>query len=205
MFIVGDLFDFYFEYPHTIPKMYFDLYLAIESLRKKDIEVHYVLGNHDYWVQSFIRDRLMTKVYPQAADIVIRGKSFHITHGDGILSWDRGYRILKAVIRNPFFIWCYRWLHPTLGYGFAHWVSRTGYHNGHSAEYNRRVQDELSAYASQQIARGSQFVICGHYHQSVDHELSGGKLIVMGDWISAPSYAYFDGNDLTLIPVDNHE
>ncbi len=199
---MGDLFDFYFEYPHTIPKMYFDLYVEIQKLRDAEIDVHYILGNHDYWVQSFMSDKLMTNVYLEHLEFDCEGKSFHLTHGDGILSWDHGYRILKAVIRNPVFIWLYRWLHSNIGYAFAHWISNRGYRNGHSDDYNNRVQNELMTYAEKQTVGTIDYVISGHYHQRVDRDVNGGKLLILGDWIHAPSYGYFDGSELTLIPYE---
>ncbi|NQV36916.1 MAG: UDP-2,3-diacylglucosamine diphosphatase [Candidatus Marinimicrobia bacterium] len=205
LFIVGDLFDFYFEYSHTIPKMYFDLYFQIQKLRDANIEVHYILGNHDYWVQNFMTEKLMTKVYFHDADFEIAGKKFHLTHGDGILSWDRGYRVLKAIIRNRVFISLYRCLHSTIGYTFAQWISNRGYRNGHSDEYNKRVQTELASYAESYIKQDTDYVISGHYHQRVEKEILDGKLLILGDWIHAPSYGYFDGSQLSLIPFDHDE
>lgn len=205
LFIVGDLFDFYFEYPHTIPKMFFDLYYQIQDLRNHNIDIHYLLGNHDYWVQDFMTKKLMTTVYFNDADFTCTGKKFHLTHGDGILSWDRGYRILKTVIRNRVFIGLYRWLHPTIGYAIAHWVSKRGYSNGHSDEYNECVQTELTSYAEYFIKQDVDYVISGHYHQRVDKDIRGGKLLILGDWIHAPSYGYFDGKHLSLIPFEYDE
>ena len=205
LFIVGDLFDFYFEYPHTIPKMFFDLFCQIQDLRDRNIEVHYVLGNHDYWVQDFMTEKLMTTVYFNNADFTCAGKKFHLTHGDGILSWDHGYRILKTLIRNRVFIRLYRWLHPTIGYAFAQWISNRGYSNGHSDEYNERVQIELASYAESFIKQDVDYVISGHYHQRIDKDIRGGKLLILGDWIHAPSYGYFDGKHLSLIPFEYDE
>ncbi len=202
LFIVGDLFDFYFEYPHTIPKMYFELYNQIHALRSSNVQVYYVLGNHDYWVRDFMTDTLMSRVYFDDVGVKINGKYFHITHGDGILSWDRGYRILKAVIRNRLFIALYRMVHSTIGYGFALWVSKRGYSNGHSEAYNKRVQDELSDFAEEKINAGADYVISGHYHQRIEKEIHSGKLLILGDWIHAPGYGYFDGSELTLIPFE---
>ncbi|MEE9190670.1 MAG: UDP-2,3-diacylglucosamine diphosphatase, partial [Candidatus Neomarinimicrobiota bacterium] len=119
LFIVGDLFDFYFEYPHVIPKVYFIFYSEVFALKQKGIEIHYILGNHDYWVSDFIQDTITNKTYFDDVQFELGGKKFYVTHGDGLLSRDKGYRIVKVILRNRFFIWCFRWLHPTFGYLFG--------------------------------------------------------------------------------------
>ena len=111
LFINGDLFDFYFEYQDVIPKVYAPFYYQILKLRESGVKVHYVLGNHDFWVMDFINDYLFDEVYKNDLKIDIAEKTFYITHGDGYLSWDRSYRVLKRFIRSRLFIWLYRSLH----------------------------------------------------------------------------------------------
>ncbi|MCS5641366.1 MAG: UDP-2,3-diacylglucosamine diphosphatase, partial [Candidatus Marinimicrobia bacterium] len=120
------------------------------------------------------------------------------THGDGILSWDQGYRLLKMVIRNPVFIWLYRWVHPTIGYSIANWISKKGQHYEHSDEYNERILSELEAFSKPYITNGFDYVITGHYHQATEKMINGGKLLILGDWIHYFTYGYFNGNDLSL-------
>ena len=98
-FFVGDLFDFYFEYPDLVPKAYMDFYQKALEMKKGGIDLHFLLGNHDYWVQEFMNDLVMDKIHLDDAIIEVNGKKFFITHGDGLLSWDHGYRILKRIIR----------------------------------------------------------------------------------------------------------
>jgi UDP-2,3-diacylglucosamine hydrolase len=198
LFIVGDLFDFYFEYPHVIPKMYFHLFTELHHLKQNGMEIHYVLGNHDYWVQEFITETITTKTYFTDMTFELAGKKFYVTHGDGIISWDRGYRLLKKLLRNRLFVWSYRWLHPTLGYKFAFWVSRRSHQNTHTEETNRRVQMELKRYATNHASNGYDFVVSGHYHQVAELPLSPGKLVILGDWVHNYSYGYFDGHDLVV-------
>ncbi|MFC1581299.1 UDP-2,3-diacylglucosamine diphosphatase [Candidatus Neomarinimicrobiota bacterium] len=198
LFIVGDLFDFYFEYPHLIPKAYFRFYSKLFDLKQSGVEIHYILGNHDYWILDFMTETLTTKSYKDDVQLKLKEKSFYITHGDGLLPWDRGYRILKSIIRNPVFIWLFRWLHPTIAYRFASWVANRSRHYEHSPDYNKRVLDELSEVAEQYIASGTDYFLSGHYHQASEQIIKNGKLIILGDWIQYNSYGYFDGNDLTL-------
>jgi len=198
LFILGDLFDFYFEYPYVIPKMYFQLYHELFHLKSKGVALHFMAGNHDYWFQDFISEKLFDKTYTDDTVVEVNGKKFYLTHGDGILSWDRGYRLLKMVIRNPVFIWLYRWVHPTIGYSIANWISKKGQHYEHSDEHNERILSELEVFSKPYITNGFDYVITGHYHQATEKMINGGKLLILGDWIHYFTYGYFNGNDLSL-------
>jgi UDP-2,3-diacylglucosamine hydrolase len=202
-FFVGDLFDFYFEYPHLIPKAYMDFYQKAMDMKKDGIELHLLLGNHDYWVQEFITEELMDQVYFDDAILELDGKRFFITHGDGLLSWDHGYRILKKIIRSKFFIWLFRWVHPTIAYRLANAISKSGRHQTHSNDFNKDVRIELQNVAKNHFDNGFDFMICGHYHLGEMFSVNEGKLAVLGDWFYRPSYAIFDGTDLTLHPWEN--
>ena len=118
--INGDLFDFYFEYKDVIPKVFVPFYHEILKIREKGVKVHYIVGNHDYWVQDFITEVLFDKTYLSDTSFNSSGKKFYVTHGDGYLSWDRGYRFLRKIIRSRLFIWLYRWIHPTIGLSLIH-------------------------------------------------------------------------------------
>ncbi len=198
LFILGDFFEFYFEYPHVIPKMFFPILSKLHQLKEAGVEIHFMTGNHDYWIQDFITSFLSTKSYMDDTIITSNGKTFYLTHGDGLLSWDRGYRALKRLIRNRLFIWCYRWVHPTIGYKFAEWISTKGRHYEHTAEYNQKVIAELKAHAETITKDDVDFFICGHYHQTVAEPIEGGQLFILGDWISYCSYGVFDGTTMAL-------
>jgi len=198
LFILGDLFDFYFEYNDVIPKDYFPFYMEIDRLKKAGVKTHFLLGNHDYWVSDFITKTLMDKVYKNDCEFTINGKTFLLTHGDGLLSWDRGYRLLKKIIRSKAFIWCYRWIHPNLGYWIAKKFSGNHEHYAHSEDYNEKVLDNLSEFAREKIENGIDYILCGHYHQYTEKRIGEGKIIILGDWFSYDSYAEFDGEKLEL-------
>ena len=198
LIINGDLFDFYFEYKYVIPKVYSHFYYQILKLRESGVKVHYVLGNHDYWVMDFINDTLFDEVYDDDVKIKIGGKTFYITHGDGFLSWDKSYRALKRLIRSRLFIWFYRSLHPSIGYSFANWVSKKGEHYAHSDDYNKKILNEMRIQAKPYLDNGCDYFISGHYHQAKELDMKNGKLLILGDWLNFFSYAKFDGNDLKL-------
>ena len=198
LFINGDLFDFYYEYPHVIPKKYFDTYVKIYELKQAGIEIHFLLGNHDFWVMDFITEKLNMIVHKKDFDFELNGKKFHLTHGDGLLSWERGYRFVKGILHNRFFIWLFRWLHPTFGFRFAEWIASRSRHFEHSKEHNEKVRKELIRVSTPIIENGIDYFITGHYHQHTEEKIGNGKLIVLGEWIKTFSYAEFDGEELTL-------
>ena len=198
LIINGDLFDFYFEYKDVIPKVYAPLYYQILKLRESGVKVHYILGNHDYWVIDFINDVLFDKVYDDDVKLKIGKKTFYITHGDGFLSWDKSYRALKKFIRSRLFIWFYRSLHPRIGYSFANWVSKKGEHYVHTKEYNKKILDEMKVQSKPFFDDGCDYFISGHYHQAKELDMKNGKLLILGDWLSFFSYGKFDVEDLRL-------
>ena len=197
-FFVGDLFDFYFEYPDLIPKAFNDFYQKALYMKSKHIDLHFLAGNHDYWIGDFIKDEIMDKTYLNDAEIKIKNKRIFITHGDGLLSWDHGYRLLKTVIRSKLFTKIFQWLHPTIAYKIAKFISRSGKHNTHNNDFNKDVRSELKNYAEKHFEEGFDYMITGHYHLGELFELKKGKLAVLGDWFFRPSYAIFDGEELQI-------
>jgi UDP-2,3-diacylglucosamine hydrolase len=178
--------------------VYFPFYQKLFSLKNSGVDIHFITGNHDHWTMDFMGETLTTKVHFDDVSIDIHGKRFYLTHGDGILSWDRSYRVLRTIIRSKLFIWLYRWLHPTIGYGIAHAISKKGRHYNHSKEYNEKVMRELKVFTETVAADGHDYVLTGHYHQARIENVNGGKLVVLGDWLQYFSYAIFDGNELEL-------
>tara|TARA_Y100001968_G_scaffold331035_1_gene384520 strand:- start:813 stop:1553 length:741 start_codon:yes stop_codon:yes gene_type:complete len=197
-FFVGDLFDFYFEYPNMIPKAFHDFYSKASILKRHGIKLYFLTGNHDYWVGDYIKDVVMTKVYLDDHKIKINGKKFYITHGDGLLSWDHGYRLLKKITRSKIFIWLFYWIHPTIAYKIASYISRSGDYSAHRSDLDENVRIELQKVAKSHFDNGFDYMISGHYHLGEIFTLNKGKLAVLGDWFFKPSYAVFDGNELEL-------
>ena len=156
------------------------------------------LEDLDYFLIDFITEELMYRVYDSDFEFTINGKNFLLTHGDGLLSWDRGYRIMKKIIRSPLFVWCFRCLHPNIGYWVAKKFSGNHEHYVHSDEYNQKVLDDLTPFACEKIKGGADYILCGHYHQATEKQINTGKLLILGDWFTFDSYAVFDGKNLVL-------
>ena len=202
LIFVGDLFDFYFEYPDLIPKAYADFYSKALDLKKHNVELIFLVGNHDYWVQDYMMKDIMDKVYFGNVKFTLNKKKFYLTHGDGILSWDHGYRLLKKIVRNKFFIMLLKWIHPTITYKLAKFISRSGYHETHDKSLEEKIRNELIKFFGPRLKSDFDYVICGHYHLGEIINIGNGSLAVMGDWFNKPTYAYFDGNRLTMHPCN---
>jgi UDP-2,3-diacylglucosamine hydrolase len=200
LFIVGDFFDFWFEYHHVIAKRYYDIVSQLHRLKDSGVTIHFILGNHDYWTNGFLENDLNIHVYPATADIEIDGKKIHLTHGDGLLEKDSGYRLMRRVLRSRITVTIYRWLHPDLGI----WLAQTA--SGFSRKYNQpphgyeeEILEELTEYARSRWNEGSDIVVMGHYHLNRlltnDTEKS---FLCLGDWISHYTYGKLSDSRLTL-------
>lgn len=198
LFLVGDIFDFYYEYPDVIPKTYFKVFSKLFQLKEKGIQIHFIVGNHDYWVMDFITETLMTQTHFGDYQFESHGKTFYLTHGDGLLSWDHGYRLLKKIIRSKLFVHLYRWIHPTVGYWIARWVSRSAPEYEVTKDVEDKVRTELIQFAEKKIQNNVDYVVSGHYHLGEMIQINRGKLAVLGDWFSEPKYAIFDGEHFEM-------
>jgi len=125
LYIVGDLFDFWFEYRSVIPRTYFNVLIALRTLVTNGIKVNFITGNHDFWVDSFFRQDLEISVHEAPLEVTIDGYRLFIAHGDGLAKKDTGYRLLKKVLRHPINIRFYRLLHPDVAFALAGFFSRT--------------------------------------------------------------------------------
>lgn len=194
LFIVGDLFDFWFEYQYVIPKHHFDLLCRLKQLIERGIEIHYLVGNHDFWLGSFFKETLGIQLHLDTYATTLNGKQVYLTHGDGIAKNDRGYRILKRILRNPFNIKLFNLLHPDIGFKLAGQSS-------HISRTYRDVPDHDSDYiefAKQRFKEGHDVVVIGHTHRPIRIEENGSVYINTGDWITHFTYGKMTGNQITL-------
>ena len=196
LFIVGDLFDAWFEYRTVIPKGYHRLFTALEDITRADIEVNYLAGNHDYWMRNFFRDFLGVQTYSEPFAVTIDQKKFYIHHGDGLAANDSGYRMLKKVLRNPVSMRLYSWLHPDIGITIARASSRKSRHYTSQKRYGE--EDGMRRFAAKKIAEGIDYVIMGHRHQPIAVPIEKGLYVNLGDWISYFTFAEFANGQLEL-------
>jgi UDP-2,3-diacylglucosamine hydrolase len=195
LFIVGDLFDYWFEYKSVVPKGYFRLFSKLADLADAGIKLTYLAGNHDFWLRDYFPQELGLQIERDPIERTIMGKRFYLHHGDGLLKNDTGYRILKRVLRNRTNIFLFSLVHPDLAAMIARWSSQK------SRQYTSKREfegDDMSKFAQQKISEGYDYVIMGHNHVSCRRNIGSGVYVNLGDWISERTYAVFDGTSLEL-------
>ena len=190
LFILGDLFDYWFEYKRVYQKGYFRTLTALQDVAEKGIQIHYFIGNHDFLHQDFFTSEFGIIMHENPITITLNNKKFYIGHGDGLVKNDVGYRILKTVLRNKFVQKLYSLLHPDLGIAIASKTSKS------SREYTKKKDygeiDGMQSAAIQKIDEGYDYVIFGHTHERSIKKINGGTYINLGSWIDAPCYGKFD-------------
>ncbi len=196
IYIVGDLFDFWFEYKHVVPKRYFTLFYHFRTLINNGVTIHFLPGNHDYWVRDFFPDEIGFMMHPEMFGTEIQGKRVFFFHGDGVSSKDKGYQFLKRVFRNPFNIFLFRWLHPDIGIPLARMTSNTSRH--HTSNKILKDEDDYRAFAIDKFNMGYDIVVMGHSHRPSIEHIQGKFLINLGDWIKHNSYGVLSSGELSL-------
>jgi UDP-2,3-diacylglucosamine hydrolase len=195
LFIVGDLFDYWFEYRSVVPKGYFRLFTKLAELAEAGITLTYLAGNHDFWLRGYFAKEMGMLIEPEPVERVIAGKRFYIHHGDGLLKDDTGYRILKRVLRNKANIFLFSLVHPDLASRIARWSSNKSRRYTSKRKYEG---NDMTTFASRKIGEGFDFVVMGHNHLPCRHELGQGVYVNLGDWVHHQTYAVFDGTTLEL-------
>ncbi|SDW70526.1 UDP-2,3-diacylglucosamine hydrolase [Hydrobacter penzbergensis] len=202
IFIVGDIFDFWYEYKAVVPKGYTRLLGKLAELTDSGIKVHVFVGNHDMWMSGYFEKELNIPVYHEPKVFERNGKQFYIGHGDGLGPGDKGYKFIKKIFRSPLCQWLFGQLHPTWGIGLANYFSRKSREKTGSADQHFLGEDnEWLIIYSKEVLRQQQFdyFIFGHRHYPIDFKLSDtSRYINLGDWIRTFTYASFDGTDVQL-------
>ena len=194
LIIGGDFFDFWFDYKYVAPKGFNDILYRLEQLFKSGIKIHYILGNHDYWDFGSFTQKFGAIVHDGDLEFDINGQRILVTHGDGLLKKDVGYRFMKRVIRSKLAIFLFRLLHPDWGCALAQKVSKSSSHYHHHDEKSIELRKDLQQFANQKWNEGYDVVLIGHYHQT-KIEISGEKsLIFMGDWLKHFTITSLDKN-----------
>ena len=203
VFIVGDIFDFWYEYKKVVPKGYVRLLGKLAELTDAGIPIHVFVGNHDMWMSGYFEQELNIPVYHEPKAFTFNNKHFLIGHGDGLGPGDHGYKFIKKIFRNPICHWLFGFLHPDWGIGIANYFSRksrekTG--NGDEA-FLGEDKEWLIVYCKEIIQKEAyDFLVFGHRHFPIDFKLSEhSRYINLGDWIRNFTYAEFDGNDMKLL------
>jgi UDP-2,3-diacylglucosamine hydrolase len=189
LFIVGDLFDYWFEYKRVIQKGFIKTLAALSSFEENGKKVHYIIGNHDFMHRDFFENEVGVKLYNEPVETVLNGKNFFMAHGDGLVKNDLGYKILKKILRNKFIQRMYSIIHPDLGIKIASKTSQTSREYTTNKHYGQI--DGLLETAKQKIDQGSDYVIFGHSHTLALEKYNKGYYINLGTWLDKPCYGKF--------------
>tara|TARA_B110000438_G_C15799744_1_gene644551 strand:- start:1425 stop:2120 length:696 start_codon:yes stop_codon:yes gene_type:complete len=192
--IGGDFFDFWFNYKHVIPSGYVDLLEQLDLLNSHGVQIHFILGNHDFWDFGYFNKKFGAQVYSGNLNTIHNKKKIQVCHGDGLLKNDHGYRIMKKIIRSPISISMFKLFHPDWGCRLAQKISKTSSEYHHHDLKLESIREELISYAKSQWELGTNIVLLGHYHQTgIIHE-NGNTLIFMGDWLRHFTITRLDEN-----------
>ena len=202
IFIVGDLFDFWYEYKKVVPRGYVRILGKLAAITDAGIPVHFFVGNHDMWMKDYFQQELNIPVYFEPVNFEFNGKKFLVGHGDGLGPGDKGYKFIKQLFRNKACKWLFGVLPPALGMGIAHYFSRKSRAQTGQTDEKFLGEDKewLIIYCKQLLQKEYfDYLIFGHRHLPIDFALTEkSRYINLGDWIKYFSYAVFDGQNLEL-------
>lgn len=196
LFLLGDLFDFWFEYRHAVPRGHFRVLAALRRLVERGLPVTFVGGNHDFWADTYLDQEIGCRVHRDPIEVTLQGRKLFLAHGDGLMAGDRGYLFLKSVLRHPLAITAYRWIHPDVGIPFARVVSRLS--RGHRDESLFDAESLRRRVALPRYERGVDAVVLGHFHVPTLIRENGRDFVVLGDWIERNCYAALEGGEFRL-------
>lgn len=195
--ILGDLFDYWFEYRRVIQKGFFKTLAALQTLSEKGIKVHYIIGNHDFLHRDFFEKEVGAKLYFDAVTLTFNDKEFFLGHGDGLIKNDLGYKILKKLLRNRVLQFLFSLIHPDLGIKLASSTSKKS--RDYTTTKNYGESDSLFEVAKEKINEGYDYVMFGHSHRRRFEKYNDGYYVNLGTWLSKPCYGKFQNDKFEII------
>ena len=195
IFLLGDLFDFWFEYKTVVPKGFVRVLGKLAELKDAGIDIYFFVGNHDLWMRDYFQKELNIPVFHKPQEFDINGKLFLIGHGDGLGPNDHGYKRMKKVFTFPFFKWLFRWLHPDIGVRLGHYFSVKNklISGDEDARFLGEENEWLALYCRRKLTeKHYDFFIFGHRHLPLEIELNNNSTYInLGDWIQYFTYGEF--------------
>jgi UDP-2,3-diacylglucosamine hydrolase len=202
IFLLGDIFDFWFEYKSVVPRGFVRFLGKVAEITDSGIPVHFFTGNHDVWVFDYLPKETGMIIHHEPYVTEIMGKRFFIAHGDGLTNLDRGYNLLKWLFHNRFAQWLFARLHPNFAFGIAHrWSRSSRLSNGIDGEgYLGDSKEEQIVFAKEKLKEEHfDFFVFGHRHLPIELNISEkSKVFVLGEWIKSYTYGVFDGEKFKL-------
>lgn len=202
IYLVGDIFDFWFEYKHAIPKGYIRLLGKIAEIRDSGIPVIFFTGNHDMWMFDYFPTELGIPVYRNPMQLKVGEHKLLVGHGDGLGPGDHMYKFLKRIFESKISQWLFARFHPNFGIGFANRWSRSSRISNIKKEEDKFLgeREYLWQYCKDVEAREHHdYYIFGHRHLPLNLEVGeSSKYINLGEWVNYYTYGVYDGNTMEL-------
>ena len=202
IFLLGDLFDFWFEYKTVVPRGFVRVLGKLAEISDSGIPIYFFVGNHDLWMRDYFKKELNIPIFRDPKEFEFNGKSFFIGHGDGKGPGDKGYKRMKKVFTNPFFKWLFRWLHPELGMRFAQYLSVKNklISGDEDKKFLGEENEWLALYAKRKLEQKHyDYFVFGHRHLPMEIKVGENSTYFnLGDWITHFTYGEFDGTEFKL-------
>ncbi|TGN26660.1 UDP-2,3-diacylglucosamine diphosphatase [Empedobacter tilapiae] len=201
LFLIGDLFDFWFEYKHVVPKGFVRVLGKLAEISDRGIPIYFFVGNHDLWMKDYLEEQINAIVFRDKQDFIINGKDFFIVHGDGKGPGDKGYKRMKKVFTNKVCQFLFYLLHPDLAMWLGITASRKNKMISGDEDVNFLGVDNewLIMYSRKQLHRKYyDYLVYGHRHLPMEIAIGKARHINLGDWINYFTYGVFDGKEFEL-------
>lgn len=202
IYLVGDLFDFWFEFKTVVPKGFTRLLGKLAELSDAGVQLHLFHGNHDLWQFGYLEQELNAKIYAKPITINLFGKTYHIAHGDGLGPNQRWFKFILSIYRNRFFQRLFAFFHPNIGIGLANWFSAQSKKKTftENAVYYGDDKEYLMLYAKEILQQKHvDYFVFGHRHLAMQKPITpNSQFINLGDWMSYNTYLEVDENGATL-------
>lgn len=200
--LLGDIFDFWFEYGKVVPKGFVRLQGKLAELSDSGIQIAMFTGNHDMWMRDYFPTELGISVYKEPVSLTINSVRIQMGHGDGLGPGDYKYKLLKKLFRNRILQWSFGWIHPDWGIGLA---TRWSDHSRESSMLNEKpfmgAREYLFQYCIEvEKTHHHDYYVFGHRHLPIEMEIShNSRYINVGEWINFYTYGVFDGSKFSLL------
>ena len=202
LYLLGDIFDMWFDYKRVVPRGYVRLLGKLAELSDAGLQIHYFIGNHDMWVFNYFEKELGAKIYREPQEISLEGKTLLVGHGDGLGSGDASYKFIKRIFACKFNQWLFARLHPNFGLWLASFLSRhSRIANGnYDEQFHGEDKESLIQYCKKLLAiKHYDYFIFGHRHLKMEIKLADNSTYInLGEWVKNRPYAVFDGDKLSL-------
>jgi len=204
-FLLGDIFDFWFEYNHVVPKGYVRFLGKLAEITDRGIPVFFFTGNHDMWLFDYFSQELNISVFREPQSFTVKNTTLQVGHGDGLGPGQVSYKMLKVIFSNRFSQWLFKWIHPNLGFPLANlWSRNSRNQNGVAQPFTSADDEKIYQYCQDTEQKNHHdFYVYGHRHLTLELPINHRSVYFnVGEWIQGYTYGVYDGTDFKLETFD---